>query len=109
MVPTPAKEPARAGVAASASITNTSRSGSEKGTAFDQSRLAASIQPAPFHLTMIPVSGAGLPTESSSGPGTPPGTCSPFGSWQGPAALKPSHTADSKMVVVWLPPWNTAA
>jgi hypothetical protein len=74
-VPTWAKLAVSAGVAALASMANTSRSGSEKRTPASQSRPSSSSQwfVTLLNRTMRPTSGCGVPWTLTLGAGSPPG------------------------------------
>src|SRR5215468_6429247 len=108
VVPTPVK--VVPGASEVASIAKTSSSGSVNWTAGLQSRPSGSLHAllAGSNWTIRPVSGAGAPEWSVLGPGRPPGTVTPS-TVQGPAAVKPLHTAGSGMTVVWFPDLKTAA
>jgi len=111
IVPTPAYgTPASAGGLPAALITNTSSSRSEKRTALFQLRPSWSSHAlcAGLNLTIMPVSGGGLPKQSTLEAGRPPAMVNPA-TLQEPAVAPPSHTRPSLSAVVWFPDWKTAA
>src|SRR5437867_3118954 len=111
IVPTPVYgTPVAAGGLPAALIANTSSSGSEKRTALFQLRPSWSSHAlcAGLNLTIMPVSGCGLPKQSRLGVGRPPGMVNPP-TLQEPAVAPPSHTRPSLSAVVWFPDWKAAA
>ena len=86
-----------AGGLAVASMTNTSLSGRENFTLSVHERPRESTQSWPLNRTSTEVSGAGLPSALTLGPGTPP------------AASPPLGTMNSCTTVERFPEWNAAA
>src|SRR5215467_10504690 len=120
IVPTPAKNwvpvVGGPGVAALASITNTSSSGSVNLMTGSQLRASRSSQwpLTGLNLTMRPTSGPFTPSTFVSGFGVPPGIVPAGVEQEGAMVLlaEPEgslQTATSLMLAVRLPEWNTAA
>src|SRR5690242_9553140 len=120
IVPTPVKNwvpvAGGPGVAALASITNTSSSGRVNLMTGSQARASRSSQwpLTELNLTTRPTSGPFTPSTLVSGFGVPPGSVAPFTVHAGATVLLADpdgslHTPSSLMVAERFPEWKTAA